>query len=75
MINFFFDPLWYFVQFGVFLSIAFKLDPIAAADFLATLGKINRELGTTVVLTEHRLVYGGEKKCTISSLTPRLAIM
>ena len=32
-----------------------QLDPIAAADFLATLGKINRELGTTVVLTEHRL--------------------
>lgn len=32
-----------------------QLDPIAAADFLATLGKINRELGTTIVLTEHRL--------------------
>lgn len=32
-----------------------QLDPIAAADFLATVGKINRELGTTVVLTEHRL--------------------
>ena len=32
-----------------------QLDPIAASDFLATLGKINRELGTTVVLTEHRL--------------------
>jgi len=32
-----------------------QLDPIAAADFLATLGKINRELGTTVILTEHRL--------------------
>ena len=32
-----------------------QLDPIAAAYFLATLGKINRELGTTVVLTEHRL--------------------
>ena len=24
-----------------------QLDPIAASDFLATLGKINRELGTT----------------------------
>ena len=32
-----------------------QLDPIAASDFLATLGKINRELGTTVLLTEHRL--------------------
>nr|WP_317324127.1 ECF transporter S component [uncultured Flavonifractor sp.] len=32
-----------------------QLDPIAASDFLATLGKINRELGTTIVLTEHRL--------------------
>lgn len=32
-----------------------QLDPIAASDFIATIGKINRELGTTVVLTEHRL--------------------
>ena len=32
-----------------------QLDPIAAGEFLATLGKINRELGTTIVLTEHRL--------------------
>ncbi len=32
-----------------------QLDPIAAADFLATVGKINRELGTTVIITEHRL--------------------
>lgn len=32
-----------------------QLDPIAAADFLALLGKINRELGITVILTEHRL--------------------
>lgn len=32
-----------------------QLDPIAAADFLATIGKINRELGTTVIMTEHRL--------------------
>ncbi len=32
-----------------------QLDPIAAADFLALLGRINRELGTTVILTEHRL--------------------
>jgi len=32
-----------------------QLDPIAASDFLATVGKINRELGTTVLMTEHRL--------------------
>ena len=32
-----------------------QLDPSAASDFLATLGKINRELGTTILLTEHRL--------------------
>lgn len=32
-----------------------QLDPIAAADFLSTVGKINRELGVTVILTEHRL--------------------
>ncbi len=32
-----------------------QLDPIAAADFLATVGKLNRELGTTVIMTEHRL--------------------
>ncbi|MGN1122554.1 MAG: ABC transporter ATP-binding protein, partial [Eubacteriales bacterium] len=32
-----------------------QLDPIAAEDFLATVAKINRELGTTVILTEHRL--------------------
>ena len=32
-----------------------QLDPIAASDFLAVLGKINRELGTSIILTEHRL--------------------
>lgn len=32
-----------------------QLDPIAASDFLASLGKLNRELGTTVILSEHRL--------------------
>lgn len=32
-----------------------QLDPIAAADFLSLLGKINRELGITIILTEHRL--------------------
>ena len=32
-----------------------QLDPIAAADFLNTVRKINGELGTTVIITEHRL--------------------
>lgn len=32
-----------------------QLDPIAASDFLETIEKINRELGTTVIITEHRL--------------------
>ncbi|QIB58656.1 ABC transporter ATP-binding protein [Blautia producta] len=32
-----------------------QLDPIAASDFLETVRKINRDVGTTVILTEHRL--------------------
>ncbi len=32
-----------------------QLDPIAASDFLNTVRKIHQELGTTVILTEHRL--------------------
>ena len=32
-----------------------QLDPIAADEFLKTVEKINRELGTAVILTEHRL--------------------
>ncbi|AIQ22102.1 energy-coupling factor transporter ATPase [Paenibacillus sp. FSL H7-0737] len=32
-----------------------QLDPIAASDFLETVKKINRELGTTVIMSEHRL--------------------
>ena len=32
-----------------------QLDPLAAGDFLATLRKINAELGTTIILIEHRL--------------------
>ena len=31
-----------------------QLDPIAAADFLNALKKINQELGTTILITEHR---------------------
>ncbi len=34
---------------------ASQLDPIAASEFFATVKKINSELGTTVILTEHRL--------------------
>ncbi|AFA49787.1 ABC transporter ATP-binding protein [Acetobacterium woodii] len=32
-----------------------QLDPIAASDFLETVKKINRDLGTTIIMTEHRL--------------------
>lgn len=32
-----------------------QLDPIAASDFIHTLSKINKELGLTILLTEHRL--------------------
>lgn len=32
-----------------------QLDPIAASDFLNTVKKINLELGTTIIITEHRL--------------------
>lgn len=32
-----------------------QLDPIAASDFIGVVARINRELGTTVIMTEHRL--------------------
>jgi len=32
-----------------------QLDPIAAADFIGTVKKLNRELGLTVLMVEHRL--------------------
>ena len=32
-----------------------RLDPVAAGDFLSALEKINREMGTTIVIAEHRL--------------------
>ncbi len=32
-----------------------QLDPITASEFIDTLVKINRELGTTIILSEHRL--------------------
>ena len=32
-----------------------QLDPIASDEFIGTVKKINRELGTTVIMTEHRL--------------------
>lgn len=41
-----------------------QLDPIAAADFLNTVRKINVELRTTVIITEHRLedvLYASDK--------------
>lgn len=32
-----------------------QLDPIAAADFISTLSKLNKELSLTIILVEHRL--------------------
>lgn len=32
-----------------------QLDPIAASDFLRTIQKLNNELGTTIIISEHRL--------------------
>lgn len=32
-----------------------QLDPIAAENFITTLAKINREIGTTVIISEHRM--------------------
>ncbi|WP_171056449.1 ABC transporter ATP-binding protein [Paenibacillus sinopodophylli] len=45
-----------------------QLDPIAASDFLETVKKINRELGTTIIMTEHRLEE-------IVPITDRLIVM
>lgn len=44
-----------------------QLDPIAAADFLNTVKKINRELRTTIIITEHRLedVYHASDKVVV----------
>ena len=56
-----------------------QLDPIAASDFLETVRKINRDIGTTVILTEHRLedvipwadkVYVRDKGRMIADGTP-----
>ena len=57
-----------------------QLDPIAAQEFIQTLEKINRDLGTTVILSEHRLedafpvsdrVFVMEAGQIIASGTPR----
>ena len=57
-----------------------QLDPIAASDFLNTVKKINIELGTTIVITEHRLedIYHSadrvvvmENGCVSANDTPR----
>lgn len=44
-----------------------QLDPIAASDFLNTVRKINRELGTTILITEHRLedIFHAADRCVV----------
>ena len=58
-----------------------QLDPIAASDFLETVRKLNRDVGTTVIITEHRLedifpyadrVVVMEKGKVIANDTPRV---
>lgn len=45
-----------------------QLDPVAAVDFLSTVKRINRELGTTVIMSEHRL-------CEAFTMANRVAVM
>ncbi len=45
-----------------------QLDPIAAKEFIETLAKLNRELGTTIILAEHNLEEA-------YSLADRVALM
>lgn len=56
-----------------------QLDPIAALEFLKTLKKINSELGTNIIMTEHRLeevipmsdrIIVMDKGCIIAADTP-----
>lgn len=46
-----------------------QLDPIAAENFISLLVKINKELGTTVILSEHNLseVYGVSDRIIVMS--------
>lgn len=47
-----------------------QLDPIAATDFLNTVRKINRELRTTIIITEHRLediFYASDKVVVVEN--------
>ncbi|MDO4810207.1 MAG: ECF transporter S component [Eubacteriales bacterium] len=57
-----------------------QLDPIAASDFIEMLSRINREFGTTILITEHRLeevfsaagrVIVMDRGAVISDGTPR----
>ena len=45
-----------------------QLDPIAAVDFLDSVKKINNDIGTTVIITEHRLD-------NVVSMSDRLIVM
>lgn len=45
-----------------------QLDPIAAVDFLEAVKKINNDIGTTVIITEHRLD-------NVVSMSDRLIVM
>lgn len=60
-----------------------QLDPISASEFIATLKKINQELGTTILISEHRLeelfplsdrVLVMDEGCLVINDTPQVAI-
>ncbi len=60
-----------------------QLDPISATEFIATLKKINSELGTTIFISEHRLeelfpiadrVLVMDDGCLVINDTPRSAV-
>lgn len=45
-----------------------QLDPIAASEFIATVAKLNRELGLTVIIAEHRLEDVVPASCKLLAL-------
>lgn len=60
-----------------------QLDPIAASDFISALKRINEELGTTIIITEHRYeslfpvvdrVVFMEDGCIISDSKPQKSV-
>ncbi len=49
-----------------------QLDPIAASDFLETIYKVNRELGTTIIISEHTIMVMQPKVILLDEPTSQL---